>query len=75
MTVAFFDVGSVFDLSADGWKHFPLREIPREARKAIVEWFRQNKLLEDVKPYRHTVGHSYRSHAERVAARQLGRIL
>src|SRR5438552_1981408 len=33
-----------------------------EARKAIVEWFRQNKLLEDVKPYRHSVGHSYRSH-------------
>src|SRR5690242_11108044 len=33
-----------------------------EARKAIVEWFRQNKLLEDVKPYKHSVGHSYRSH-------------
>src|SRR5213075_135943 len=33
-----------------------------EARKAIVEWFWQNKLLEDVKPYRHSVGHSYRSH-------------
>ena len=33
-----------------------------EARKAIVEWFRTNKLLEDVKPYKHTVGHSYRSH-------------
>ncbi|MEX0774473.1 MAG: valine--tRNA ligase [Phycisphaeraceae bacterium] len=33
-----------------------------EARQAIVEWFRQNDLLEDVKPYRHSVGHSYRSH-------------
>jgi valyl-tRNA synthetase len=33
-----------------------------EARTAIVEWFRQNKLLENVKPYNHTVGHSYRSH-------------
>src|SRR6185295_4193135 len=33
-----------------------------EARKAVVEWFRKNNLLEDVKPYRHTVGHSYRSH-------------
>jgi len=32
------------------------------ARTTIVEWFRQNKLLEDVKPYRHSVGHSYRSH-------------
>ncbi|MBI1337782.1 MAG: valine--tRNA ligase [Phycisphaera sp.] len=33
-----------------------------EARKAVVEWFRSNNLLEEVKPYRHTVGHSYRSH-------------
>src|SRR4051812_26879823 len=33
-----------------------------EAREAVVEWFRRNKLLEDVKPYRHSVGHSYRSH-------------
>ena len=33
-----------------------------EAREAVVEWFRKNGLLEGVKPYRHTVGHSYRSH-------------
>ena len=33
-----------------------------EARKAIVEWFRQEKLLEDVREYAHEVGHSYRSH-------------
>jgi valyl-tRNA synthetase len=33
-----------------------------EARKAVVEWFRTNSLLEEVKPYRHSVGHSYRSH-------------
>jgi len=33
-----------------------------EAREAIVEWFRENELLENVKPYRHSVGHSYRSH-------------
>src|SRR3954463_13350205 len=33
-----------------------------EARKAIVAWFRENNLLEEVKPYRHSVGHSYRSH-------------
>src|SRR3954471_8988306 len=33
-----------------------------EARKAVVEWFKQNNLLENVKPYRHSVGHSYRSH-------------
>ena len=32
-----------------------------EARSAIVEWFKSEKLLEEIKPYRHTVGHSYRS--------------
>jgi valyl-tRNA synthetase len=33
-----------------------------EAREAIVEWFRQENLLEDVREYVHEVGHSYRSH-------------
>ncbi len=33
-----------------------------EAREAIVEWFRQEHLLEDVREYTHEVGHSYRSH-------------
>ncbi len=33
-----------------------------EARETIVEWFRREKLLAEVKPYRHSVGHSYRSH-------------
>ncbi|MHC4394882.1 MAG: valine--tRNA ligase [Planctomycetota bacterium] len=33
-----------------------------EAREAVVEWFRQEKLLEDVREYVHEVGHSYRSH-------------
>jgi valyl-tRNA synthetase len=33
-----------------------------EAREAVVEWFRQEKLLEDVREYSHEVGHSYRSH-------------
>jgi valyl-tRNA synthetase len=33
-----------------------------EAREAIVEWFREEKLLEEVRPYSHEVGHSYRSH-------------
>src|SRR5205814_4248300 len=32
------------------------------ARKMIVKWFKEQGLLEDVKPYRHSVGHSYRSH-------------
>jgi valyl-tRNA synthetase len=33
-----------------------------EAREAVVEWFRQENLLEDVRDYVHEVGHSYRSH-------------
>ena len=33
-----------------------------EAREAVVEWFRSHNLLEETKPYRHSVGHSYRSH-------------
>jgi len=33
-----------------------------EAREAIIEWFRQQNLLEDVREYAHEVGHSYRSH-------------
>ncbi len=38
--------------------------MPREAaRKKVVEEFKARGLLEQVKPYRHSVGHSYRSHA------------
>jgi valyl-tRNA synthetase len=33
-----------------------------EAREAVVEWFRQESLLEEVRDYTHEVGHSYRSH-------------
>ncbi len=33
-----------------------------EARKMVVGYFKENGLLEEVKPYRHSVGHSYRSH-------------
>jgi len=33
-----------------------------EAREAIVEWFRQENLLAEVREYTHEVGHSYRSH-------------
>ncbi|MEM1110085.1 MAG: valine--tRNA ligase [Planctomycetota bacterium] len=33
-----------------------------DARKVIVRWFKDNDLLAEVKPYRHAVGHSYRSH-------------
>lgn len=33
-----------------------------EARAAVVEWFRTEGLLADVREYTHPVGHSYRSH-------------
>ena len=33
-----------------------------DARAAIVDWFEANDLLEAVRPYAHSVGHSYRSH-------------
>jgi valyl-tRNA synthetase len=33
-----------------------------EARKLVVDWFKKNGLLEEIKPYKHSVGHSYRSH-------------
>ena len=37
--------------------------MPREdARRAIVQWFKDHDLLEETRPYRHAVGHSYRSH-------------
>ncbi len=36
---------------------------PREeARRRVVEWFEARGLLEGVREYRHSVGHSYRSH-------------
>jgi len=41
---------------------FVLGKTREEARALIVDWFKKNGLLEDVKPYRHSVGHSYRSH-------------
>ncbi|MEM6457885.1 MAG: valine--tRNA ligase [Planctomycetota bacterium] len=33
-----------------------------EGRRAIVRWFKKSDLLEKQVPYRHAVGHSYRSH-------------
>ena len=33
-----------------------------DARKQIVKWFEAKGLLEEARPYRHAVGHSYRSH-------------
>ena len=41
----------------------PLLGLSREdARERIVQWFREHDLLADVIDYRHSVGHSYRSH-------------
>lgn len=33
-----------------------------EARAAIVDWFKSENLLEKIRDYTHSVGHSYRSH-------------
>ncbi|MFG0249257.1 MAG: valine--tRNA ligase [Phycisphaeraceae bacterium JB051] len=33
-----------------------------DARKAIIKWFEANDLFAEKKPYKHSVGHSYRSH-------------
>ncbi len=42
----------------------PLLGLSREeARKWIVRWFKDHSLMEEIRPYRHAVGHSYRSHA------------
>jgi valyl-tRNA synthetase len=41
----------------------PFVGLSREAaRETIVSWFKAKGLLEKVVPYRHSVGHSYRSH-------------
>ena len=32
------------------------------ARKMIVTFFKEREMFEDIKPYKHSVGHSYRSH-------------
>ncbi len=46
----------------DPFAHTLLGKSREDARKMIVDWFRAHDLLEDVKPYKHSVGHSYRSH-------------
>jgi valyl-tRNA synthetase len=48
--------------AADTEAEFLLGMDRYEAREAIVEWFRQENLLEDVREYAHEIGHSYRSH-------------
>ncbi len=41
----------------------PFLGLSREAaRTAVVRWFADHGLLEEVRPYTHVVGHSYRSH-------------
>jgi valyl-tRNA synthetase len=41
---------------------FLLGKSREEARKLIVKWFKEQGLLEEMKPYKHAVGHSYRTH-------------
>ncbi len=53
---------------AHGWEDVseearPLVGLSREdARQAVVDWFEAYGLLEEVRDYTHSVGHSYRSH-------------
>ncbi|HEX7009690.1 MAG TPA: class I tRNA ligase family protein, partial [Phycisphaeraceae bacterium] len=47
---------------ADPFMQTLLGKSREEARQMIVQWFKEHGLLEDVRPYRHSVGHSYRSH-------------
>jgi valyl-tRNA synthetase len=59
-------------ISADhGWRDHEepspeaakLLGLSREAaRERVVDWFKSNDLLEETRPYRHDIGHSYRSH-------------
>lgn len=46
-----------------GDAHIFVGKSREQARKEVVQAFDMRGLLEGVKPYRHTVGHSYRSHA------------
>ena len=43
--------------------HVFLGKSREDARELVVKEFRARNLLEQVKPYTHSVGHSYRSHA------------
>ena len=58
--------GSISD--RHGWEDVPEEArafvgLSREdARTAIVDWFREHDLLEEIREYEHAVGHSYRSH-------------
>ena len=51
-----------------GWEDAPDEAVPflglsrEDARQAIISWFREQDLLEDIRDYSHSVGHSYRSH-------------
>jgi valyl-tRNA synthetase len=48
------------DVSEEAGKFVGLSR--EDARRAIVAWFKGHGLLEAVKDYEHSVGHSYRSH-------------
>jgi valyl-tRNA synthetase len=48
------------DVSKEAKKFLGLSR--EDACKAIVQWFDKHRLLENKKPYTHSVGHSYRSH-------------
>jgi len=52
----------------DGWydigdAHIFVGKSREDARKLVIREFEARGLLEETRPYRHSVGHSYRSHA------------
>jgi valyl-tRNA synthetase len=46
----------------DAFAHDLLGQDRYDARKQIVKWFTAHDLFVEQRPYRHSVGHSYRSH-------------
>ncbi|MHC4948988.1 MAG: valine--tRNA ligase, partial [Planctomycetota bacterium] len=52
--------------TVDDWRSEPVRPLlglsREDARDAVVAWFDEQGLLEEIREYAHSVGHSYRSH-------------
>ena len=51
------------DFDSTSGEHVFVGKSREDARELVVREFRTRDLLEQVKPYSHSVGHSYRSHA------------
>ncbi len=49
-------------VGCDATLHALIGQSREQARETVVKWLKDHNLLEEKKPYRHSVGHSYRSH-------------